>query len=144
MIPLRLKAPLWLVGVGAALLLAMFAIASQLPPTTRTLDGSLTLRHAVPIGAPVVGKDYPCVGVGGFDDIRGGATVVVYDAADKILAMGRLDPGRANDATGDCIFLFAVPDVPTSDFYRVEVAHRGQVPFTQRQVDDHQVQLTLG
>ncbi len=39
---------------------------------------------------------------------------------------------------------FTVDDVPASDFYTVEVGHRGEVTFIDAAVRDGEIQLSLG
>ncbi len=79
-------------------------------------------------------EDPQCFGRGGYDDIGAGTSVTVYDANGKIVGTGALDVGSLvvrKDAdyedwfTGVCEFAFAV-SVPPSDFYQVEVSHRGR------------------
>lgn len=74
-------------------------------------------------------------GTGGYDDIHEGASVVIYDASGKKLAVGALEAGKKRES-GLCVFDFEVPDIPAgAGPYGVEVASRGQVSFTEDRAD---------
>ncbi|MFF2788942.1 hypothetical protein ACFVT6_19595 [Streptomyces sp. NPDC058049] len=73
-----------------------------------------------------------CGGTGGYNDLRGGASVTVYDKAGLIVGTGSLGSGTVKDAATaykrTCRFAVSVPDVPRGkEFYQVEVSHRGKV-----------------
>jgi hypothetical protein len=76
------------------------------------------------------GQTFPCPDGtgGGFDDIRTGTQVTVNDASGKVIGTAGL-VGGTMDATG-CHFSFAVPSIPKSDFYKVEVSHRGALTYS--------------
>jgi hypothetical protein len=82
------------------------------------------------IEALQAGQTFPCPDGtgGGFDDIRTGTQVTVTDASGKVIGTASLTGGTM-DATG-CHFKFAVPSIPKSDFYKVEVSHRGALTFS--------------
>lgn len=83
-----------------------------------------------------------CYGTSGYDDMIGGAQVLVRDADGKSVAVGELAGGVKEDRV-TCRFPFTVDDVPSgSVVYSVEVAHRGEVSFTEADADD--VSLSLG
>lgn len=64
---------------------------------------------------------------GGYEDLKAGAEVVVTGASHEVLAVTRLVGG---ELTGDgCTFAFEV-EVPESDFYNVEVTHRGEISYS--------------
>lgn len=94
-----------------------------------TLRGGLTLDDSSTTSLDT--DDTKCAGGGGFDDIREGAAVTVYDAAGGVVAAGSLGAGvyaSAGDVTTPCVFLFSVRGVPAgSKFYSVEVSHRGKL-----------------
>lgn len=119
------------VAMSAALLLAGCGGGSTFT-ATGTL-GLVALNSA---------EDDCSSGTGGYNDIREGASVVVYDANDKKLAVGALEAGRDLDS-GLCVFDFKVPDVPSGDGpYGVEVGNRGQVSFTEDESDS--IVISLG
>jgi hypothetical protein len=64
----------------------------------------------------------------GYDDISTGAPVTVKDKAGTVLASSFL--GSGTSAGSDCTFSLAV-EVPNSDFYQIEVGHRGAVTFSE-------------
>ena len=73
----------------------------------------------------------------GYSDVNEGASVTIYDAAGAVVGTSRLGPGLTTlhiDAGGDaykaqCTFPFSA-EVPASDFFQVEVSHRGKVTVT--------------
>lgn len=82
-----------------------------------------------------------CFGVDGYDDIDSGAQVVIRDGDGTKVAIGALEDGYVQN--GDCIFLFFVTDVPEGGgVYSVEVAHRGEVAFSESEAGV--LHLTLG
>lgn len=83
-----------------------------------------------------------CYGSNGYDDIRPGAPVVVKDAAGKQLALGKLGQGDTGKYR-TCVFDFTVDDIPSGKGpYSVEVSHRGETPFDEK--DALSLKLTLG
>lgn len=128
-------------AVGAAWGLSSSGGSSE--PAAFTLRGTLTLTDPTPL-------DYDhkaCRGSGGYDDIRQGAAVTVYDADGKTVAVGALGAGRyaSEDSTAPCVFSVAVPDVPGgSRFYKVEVTHRGQITVTAADAQAGGFAATLG
>lgn len=88
-----------------------------------------------------------CGGKDGYDDINPGATVVIYDSGDKVLATGSLDGGKYAKAggSGPCVFPFTVKDVPGGEkFYQVQVSHRGKVPVEAADAKAGKTSLSLG
>lgn len=110
---------------------------------TKTFDVSGTMTLTTSSG--VVGGEGVCLGSGGYDDLREGAPVVVYDASGKKVAIGELGPGVPDSEypTVSCHFDFSVADVPTGDtVYSVEVASRGEVSF--KPADAKSLELSIG
>ncbi|WP_233288996.1 hypothetical protein [Kitasatospora sp. MBT63] len=92
-----------------------------------TLLGTMTLSGS---NRPV-GSD-GCAGRSGYDDILEGTSVTVYDASGKVVAEGELGGGIRKGTA--CEFPVHVGHVPeTSNFYQVEVSHRGKLTVS---VDD--------
>ena len=88
-----------------------------------------------------------CTGSGGYDDIRQGAAVTVYDDAGKVVGTGALDAGRyaSEDSTAPCLFPVSVAGVPGgSRFYQVEVSHRGKVTVSAAEAKAGGFAATLG
>jgi hypothetical protein len=85
--------------------------------------------------------DGQCAGDGGYDDIRGGAQVLIRDGDGTAIAKGSLEPGELEDAV-TCVFPFMVPDVPVIEgLYSIEVSHRGEIMFSRQEAAD--IQLTI-
>jgi len=84
-----------------------------------------------------------CSGTGGYSDISNGAQVIVTDAEGKTVALGKIADGF-NGYPGRCRFKVVVKGVPKgSNFYGIEVTHRGRVQFTAVDIAK-QVELSLG
>jgi hypothetical protein len=84
-----------------------------------------------------------CAGSGGYEDMDAGTSVTIFDASGTTIATSTLDKGTPTDAVGSsCLFTFEA-QVPSGDFYAIEVSHRGKVTFTKAEMHDGPV-LTLG
>lgn len=75
----------------------------------------------------------------GQGDIAVGASVTVRAANGHIVGVGSLDSCRFTDISSpgqgrSLTFGWRVSNVPDSDFYTIEVAHRGEVPFSRTQL----------
>lgn len=73
-----------------------------------------------------------CAGSDGMDDIQPGAQVEIEDNSHKTVALTTL--GDGTDQGGTCEFEFTAKVKPGSDFYRIQVTHRGWVTFTAKQL----------
>lgn len=115
----------------------------------RTLNGDLTLFDINMVSDQVGGS---CNGQGGFNDLREGASVVVKDSSGKIVATGVLGSGKriglngSTTVSSECRFPISVAGVPTSDFYQVEVSHRGGQTYKRADLESagFQVHLKIG
>lgn len=162
----RRTSPVLAVVIGAALigvaLVGLRVVAGGPPePPGRVLRGEFTvfdvtlaasgggIYDAVTtverINDLLAGASEPCPdGLGGgYSDLRGGTPVSVRDGSGALLATGHLVGGTL-DAHG-CHFTFEV-EVPRADFYQVEVASRGTVPYSLAELDTAgwQVALSVG
>jgi hypothetical protein len=131
---------------------ASAGIASTAAGETHTITGYFTVRQQ---GINFLGQ---CTGSGGYDDIQAGTQVTVRDAGGQIIAVGSLGPGVAHDDMGTpmtsddpiespmCVFPILVRDVPDSDFYAIEVSHRGELTFTRAELEslNWEVRFSLG
>lgn len=129
------------------------ASPSPISPIPVDLRGTIQITGNYMGGGPddsLGWEDPQCFGRGGYDDISAGTSVTVYDATGTIVGTGALDVGSLvvrKDAdyedwfTGVCEFAFAV-SVPPSDFYQVEVSHRGR--STVQLADVGSVALSIG
>ena len=110
------------------------------------VKGSLT----VPIDDPdatEVGST--CLGQGGFDDIAGGAQIVIKDDKGERVAVGRLDNGKVEEHSSglpgllSCRFPYSIPDVPDDgDIYTISIGSRDDYSFKKSEAAD--LQLSLG
>lgn len=85
-----------------------------------------------------------CIGKGGYDDLRGGANVVVKDGKGAIIGSSKLGTGSRVVNVG-CQFPINV-SVPDSDFYVLEVSHRGEQTYSRADMEakGYRVLLTIG
>ena len=108
------------------------------PSNGHDLTGSLALRDpdGFEIGA--------CAGSGGYSDIAAGTQVTVKNGDGTIIATGELEAGDGGGAT--CTFPFTVESVPDSEFYSIEVGHRGALNYSKAELADADwnVDLSLG
>src|SRR5574340_251669 len=112
---------------------------------THIITGTLDLSSTENIADLAPGQ--PCTVGLGFSDIQPGASVTVKNASGTIIATGQLGSGTTPGTSGmECDFTFKVNDVPTSSFYQVEVANRGNVSYSlsQMEQDKWKVSLSLG
>jgi serine/threonine-protein kinase len=86
-----------------------------------------------------------CIGGGGYDDLQAGAQVRVKDASGTVIGTGSLKGGSSIGGR-KCVFLFEVENLPQSDFYSIEVTHRGGISYSYEELEarDWKVSLTIG
>lgn len=102
---------------------------------THTITGTLTVNGDVDT-ITVYGQF--CSGVGGYSDLDIGTPVVVKNGTGAVIATGSVGGGDVllNGATKIiCVFPFEVKDVPDSDFYVIEVSHRGGLTFSKSDLE---------
>jgi hypothetical protein len=94
-----------------------------------TLDMSHLNKMGALLNSLERGKTYPCPqgSGGGFGDLVVGAQVTVLSGDGAVLATGSLTGGRVN--LHGCTFTYRLT-VPDSEFYRIEVSHRGALTFS--------------
>lgn len=136
--------PAVLIGAGIAAFAALLAVIVLLTSGGRsfTMNGSLTLLD----GGSSADLGGECRGFRGYSDLGEGASVTVYDEKGAVIATGTLQagvPGGAGEFT--CQFPFTIEDVPGgSEFYQVEVSHRGKVTVSAEEAREEGAQLSLG
>ncbi|MEU4097917.1 hypothetical protein [Streptomyces sp. NPDC026673] len=108
-------------------------------PGTFTLTGTMTLT-----GDTVLADDgVRCVGSSGYDDIREGTGITVYDSAGRVIATGNL--GAGDNSSLSCKFPVSVPGVPKgSKFYQVEISHRGKITVSSEEAEAGEFGASLG
>jgi hypothetical protein len=127
---------LGLVAVGG-----YFGVSALLRDEPFTVEGTLQLNTAsiTTAGLP---PGFNCAGSAGYRDVGPGAPVTVSDEAGTLLAKSTLSGSVGGP--GWCALSFSVEDVPAgSKFYRVEVARRGDMSYTEEEARGR-VGLTLG
>lgn len=111
------------------------------------ITGTMTLEDGM------IFEETPCEGDGGFDDMTGGANVVVKDGEGSIIGTGSLSPGEPVDPDPNdsvdfwyCVFEFEVPLAEEADFYTVEIAGREGPVYSQAEMEaaDWIVDLSIG
>ena len=112
---------------------------------TETLRGSIELRQGT------AREEEPCAGRDGYDDMAGGAQVVVRNGDGDIIATTRLDPGvqilvEGMDNFWYCTFTFEAELPPDESFYTVEVSHRGELSYSAAEMaaQNWTIDLVLG
>ena len=136
-----------LAAIVTAAVVAVHALAGSTPAGKPTPAASPTFiaRGVLELDGSHLSLDTgTCFGTGGYADIRGGADVVIYDAAGKALVVSSIADGQpTGDSFAPCLFAFDVPGVPAGvGPYSIEVSTRGRVPFTQDEAGN--LRLTLG
>ncbi|WP_331728602.1 hypothetical protein [Streptomyces sp. NBC_00158] len=139
--------PAWLVPAVTAMAGLAFGIGSTLAvqavtaeekpakPKTFTLTGTVVIKGERT--AVVQTASGNCGGVGGYNDLRTGASVTVYGKAGAIVSTGSLgasSPGSMSTTAAQqtCSFSVSVDGVPTGEgFYQVEVSHRGKISISE-------------
>lgn len=151
----KTRMPLWPLGIigvlAGVLVIALVAVPSSPAPSGTTARNvaatgfDLTGRLELDATGAFKATDRSCVGEDGYDDMRTGAPVVVYDAAGTVIATGSLRGGALNTTGTQCVFPFTVADVPSGEaFYQVQVSHRGKVVVESAEAETSGAVLTLG
>jgi hypothetical protein len=145
-----------LLGLSTACSTVSTAPTPTPAPTTHTINGRMLLHHGpIQIGAygtstePVNHRDDgTCSGGGTYSDLQAGASVVVRDSAEKVVGLSSLGTGHSVStySRADCAFLLTVSGIPASDFYSIEVGHRGEVRYSLHDIEgqDWNVDLSIG
>jgi hypothetical protein len=117
------------------------AVVIPPPPNTFDLTGTFVLNGT---SGRLMGNDAKCEGSRGYDDIRDGASVTVYDATGRVIASGELRDS-VYSGPSRCRFAIYVAKVPkTGDFYQIEVSHRGKITIDDVTARTGTTALSLG
>ncbi|WP_060711745.1 hypothetical protein [Pseudonocardia sp. HH130629-09] len=128
-------------AVAVVLALATGLLLALAGVSTRSITGVMTVMNGT--SSLYSSSSYgSCRLSSGYDDIVAGTAVTVRDSAGRIAGVGAL--GSGTGSSYGCTFSFVVDDIPASDFYTVEVGHRGEVTFTDAAVRNGDIQLSLG
>ncbi|WP_285737688.1 hypothetical protein [Kitasatospora phosalacinea] len=148
-----LSVPVWLVAgltgfaAGAAtvgLAWGLSSSGSSAPAAASANTGTFTLVGSMTLTSGAVDTKTGCAGSGGYNDIRTGAGVTVYDESGKVLAIGALGPGVTQGVDG-CAFTVNVTKVPRGPkFYQVEISHRGKINLSSSDAEAGLFGATLG
>jgi hypothetical protein len=123
--------------------LAPLLVLTGCGASTIKTSGSITLSINYEPDSPVGRGEVACKAIlGGYPDIDEGTLVTIYGPAGEIVAVSRLHAGEALGDSKQCAWKFQA-EVPKVDFYQVEVAKYGRVPYTQQDLIDNRVALTL-
>lgn len=92
------------------------------------------------------GATWPCPEGpgGGYDDLADGTHVTISDGSGKLLATGALSAGK--QSIKGVSFSFTITNVPTSAFYKIQIAGRGELSFSAEDMaaNDWSVGTTIG
>ena len=136
--------PRWVYAVVLAAILFHLAVGAALLRAQRSdhrVTGTMTLFNS---GFITRADGQGCEGTSGYNDIDEGTQVTVTDGDGKTLGVGKLGIGKSEN--GSCIFDFSVPNVPEAGFYKIEVAHRGELSYSKQELasKDWRVEVALG
>lgn len=165
--PKRRKRWPWIVGSMAIILMvaggaiAGYAAAMKSTPSAAptTTPPPVTTPSTTPYVSPLTvagvfylrddgfreGKD--CEGTGGYSDIHIGTQVTITGPTGEVLALAGLIGGKGKKVGGKivCAWFFFTPSVPAGkEFYGIEVSHRGVVRYSEADVQDEDLALSLG
>jgi hypothetical protein len=144
--PRRNLVPILIAALAAALVAVIVLVVvltaggndESAAAETFTLNGSMAMKFG-----DVSGAGDQCAGSGGYDDIRKGAQVTVYDDKGAVVGTSALT-GSSFGTDSGCTWFFQVEVPAGPDFYQVEVSHRGKITVTPEEAKAGAVELTLG
>jgi hypothetical protein len=110
-----------------------------------SIRGQLTITSSSAVGGGADRRSGAfCQGVEGFGDIRQGTAVNVFNNGGTIISQGALSQGSFLGEGGiSCVFTFEVPVKQGSDFYFVEISHRGRMAVDQGRARTELLRLSL-
>lgn len=134
---------------AVALVLALTACGGDPEPEAGPSPGSIQVSGQLTLSLPnFEWNPGVCSGRGGYDDLTGGAQVVVTDNTGATVAMGslgdgnpRLDPADSSRAIA-CVFPFAVGVPAGKGFYGIAVAGRDRVQVKEADLADVKMELS--
>lgn len=123
--------------IAVVVVAAAIALPTALTPGPMTLHGSITVVDT--------STDFACPPGDGYSDITSGVMVTVI-ANDETVATGSIDNGATLGSDGwSCTMRFTVEGIPRgAGNYGVTVSHRGTLMFSEKQIENDNVSLSLG
>lgn len=116
----------------ALIVVAVTAFIANREPERFVVLGAITLEDSITTyGLP---DGFECAGEDGYKDIGPGAAVTVTDESGTLLAKGAI--ATSSGGSSGCWLDFTVSGVPRGkSFYKVEVSHRGELTYTESEVE---------
>jgi hypothetical protein len=139
-LPFVVAGAVFIVGVLVIQQSSLEAVPEAAPETPLSVRGTLALHGWMSFYQ----QDSNCIGNNGYEDIRYGTPVTVYDGT-QIVAVGSLGLGQiaGTQLAPSCDFAFSVNVPRGADFYSVEISHRGRLNYPAEQLNEA-VQISLG
>lgn len=137
LVPFLIGAIVVAVAAVVALIVVLASSGDDSSGDSFLLNGTMEMSFG-----DVTGGGDQCSGSGGYDDIRKGASVTVYDATGKVVGTGELSGSTYAESGCTWYFQVSVPD--GHDFYQVEVSHRGKITVSREEAKTGKVAVTLG
>lgn len=118
--------------IGVTVIVVFMAFTSGREPERFVVLGAITLEDSITTyGLP---DGFECAGEDGYKDIGPGAAVTVTDESGTLLAKGAIE--TSSGGSSGCWLDFTVSGVPRGkSFYKVEVSHRGELTYTESEVE---------
>lgn len=138
-----MRIPAVLGALALAGLLAACGTSNAAPkaqPSSSTTSANLSISGTLLL-YPGTDELNPCAPTGGYSDIQDGAAVTIENAQGTVIATAVLSNASNNGSS--CAFDW-IATVPRSTFYKVEISHRGQLTYSLAQVQQGDLQSTLG
>lgn len=94
-------------------------------------------------------KGAECEGPPPYDDLRGGAPVIVRNEAGEEIGRGTLAAGRASEGTfgattPNCEFPFQIDDLPDAESYTIAINHVDDQTLTGAELEDQSWMVEFG
>ncbi len=109
-------------------------------------DGTYLLRgYLMLFDRNAVERSGECYGAGGYSDIGSGVQVVVRDGNNNVMGVGKLVADETSASGQGCSFEFEV-EVQESEFYQIEIGHRGEMVYSFEELEERDwiIGLSLG
>ena len=101
------------------------------------------LRGTVTLNSTSLGPADNCRGGRGYEDIREGLLITVWDDASRVMATGRLSSGTRSPTGDTCTFSFRIQDITQSTSYTLQTEGRRGPTFSYDEVVSREWRLEL-